>query len=458
MKILREHWASKMGFIMAAAGSAVGLGSLWRFPYMASENGGGAFVLLYIIFTLIIGLPIFIGELIIGRHTQLSSVSAFQKLSKPTSNWKLIGWLTLITSFIILSFYSIISGWCLNYTFMSLNQFTLGKTPQDIRKVFDILYTSPNLNLFWLFIFILLNVGVILRGVRKGIEYWSRILTPLLFAILVVMLCYTLTLKGFPQAVKFVFYPNFSQITSSTLLDALGMSFYTMSAGLGIIITYGSYLQPHTNLFKTSITVAMMTMMVSLIAALITFPIIFTFHFPPEEGTGLVFKTIPVLFSQLPGSLIISTLFFMLLVFTSLTSSISMMEVLVANMMELFHWQRAKSVIISAIGIFVLGIPSALAGSKKLFANWQMIYGKDFFDTMNLISANWMMPLSGFFTTIFIGYVMKKEIIKNEFLKGATINYLFSPWFFTIRYLVPIAIIFIILGETQIINIKIFIK
>jgi len=454
MKTQREHWASKFGFIMAAAGSAIGLGSLWRFPYMAGESGGGAFVLLYIIFTLLIGVPLFIAELLIGRKTQRSSIFAFQELSKPSSNWKMVGWLNLITSFIILSFYCVVAGWCLNYALMSLNQFYLGKTPDQIRDVFNTVYASPHLNLFWLFFFILLNVGVVYGGIRKGIERWSKILTPVLLFILIGMFCYATTLSGFPKAVRFIFYPNLSKLTPSAVLNALGMAFYTMSVGLGIIITYGSYLKSDENLAKTSFIVSMMTMLVSLMAAMMIFPIVFTFNFPAEGGPGLIFKTMPILFSKLPGSLLISTIFFMLFVFTSLTSSISMVEVMVANMMELFNWRRAKAVTLSAVGIFVLGVPSALAGSKTLFPTWKAIYGKDFFDTMNYITGSWMMPVAGLLTTIFIGYVVKKELCREEFLKGTTMNYLFLPWFFIMRYLAPIAIVLIILQEAGVVNIN----
>ncbi|NGX50771.1 MAG: hypothetical protein K1060chlam2_00622 [Chlamydiae bacterium] len=449
----REHWASKLGFIMAAAGSAIGLGSLWRFPYMAGENGGGAFVLLYILFTLLIGVPIFIAELILGRNSQRSSIFAFQVLSKESSNWKMVGWITLLTSFIILSFYCVVSGWCLNYALMSLNQFYLGKSPDQIRQVFDTVYASPNLNIFWLFIFILLNVGVVYGGIRKGIERWSRILTPILLLILIAMFLYAATFSGFPKAVKFIFYPDWAKLTTTAVLSALGMAFYTMSISLGIIITYGSYLKSDVNLPKTSFIIAMMTMMVSLMAAMMIFPIVFTFNFPAEGGPGLVFKTMPILFAKLPGSLIISTLFFTLFVFTSLTSSISMVEVLVANMMELFNWRRVRAVATAALGIFILGIPSALAGSETLFPTWKAIYGRDFFDTMNFITASWMMPISGLLTTIFVGYVVKKELIKEEFSSGTAMTYLFRPWFFTMRYLAPIAITLIILEEAGVIDI-----
>jgi len=453
MKSIREHWASRWGFVLAAIGSAVGLGSFWRFPYMVGENGGGPFVLLYVVFTLIIGIPIFIGELIIGRKAQCSPIFAFRVLSKRSSKWNMVGWLNLLTSLVVLSFYCVVSGWCLSYALMSLNQCFLQKTPGQVQNIFSLIYSSTGANVFWLLIFILLNVGVVFGGVRKGIEHWSRILTPALLFIVVVIFCYAFTLHGFAHAVRFIFYPNFSKFTPSAVLNALGMSFYTMSIGLGIIITYGSYLAPDENLHKTSFIVAMTTIFVSLMAALVMFPIVFTFDFPMKNGAGLVFETMPILFSKLPGSLIISTIFFFLFVFTSLTSSISMVEVMVANIMELLNWSRARAVVASAIGIFILGIPSALSGSKVIFPNWEAIYGRDFFSTMNYISASWMMPIAGLFTTIFVGYVMKREIAKEEFLKGATMKCLFYPWIFTMRYLAPVAIILVILGETNVVDV-----
>ncbi|MCP5505339.1 MAG: sodium-dependent transporter [Chlamydiales bacterium] len=452
MKTQREHWASQFGFIMAAAGSAIGLGSLWRFPYIAGDNGGGAFVLLYILFTYVLGVPIFIGELLIGRKTQRSPIFAYQELSKQSTNWRMVGYLNILTSFIILSFYCVVSGWCLNYALMSLNQFTLGKTPDQIRAIFDTVYTSSDLSVFWMALFILLNVGVVFSGIRKGIEHWSKILTPALLFILIAMFIYGTTMPGFSQAFKFMFYPTFSKLTPSAILNALGMAFFTLSVGLGIIVTYGSYLKPSENMPRTAFIVATMTLLVSLMAAMMIFPIVFSFNFPPEGGPGLVFKTMPILFAKLPGSLVISTVFFLLFVFTALTSSISLLEVLVANLMELFSWKRAKAVLISALAVFLFGIPCALSGSKALFPNWETIYGKDFFDTMNYITASWMMPIAGLLTTIFIGYIMEKEVTREEFMKGTNMAFFFRPWFFIIRYIAPLAVIIIILEQAGVLN------
>ncbi len=454
MQQAREHWGSRLGFIMAAAGSAIGLGSLWRFPYMTGKNGGGIFIILYLIFTLFIALPVFLGELVIGRSAQKSAISAFPALSSPTSKWKAVGWLSVFTSFLILSYYSIISGWCVNYALMSLNHFTFGKTPEQISAVFDVLYKSSDINLFWHFIFILLNVGVVYGGIRKGIEYWSRLLTPALLVLLIGLFVYSTTLSGFGEAFRFIFYPDASKLTPSSILDALGTAFYTLSVGLGIIITYGSYMKQSEDMPKTGLIISSMTILVSMMAALMIFPIIFTFGFAPSQGAGLVFKTLPVLFAQLPGTLVVSTLFFLLLVFTALTSSISLFEVLVANLIELFSWSRTKAILISASGVLVLGIPSALSGSGAIFGNWQAMYGKDFFGTLDYVTGSWMMPCAALFTTIFIGWVMDRRLSSAEFLKGTTLVKLLKVWFFCIRWLAPIAIIIIILQEGGIVDIN----
>lgn len=447
MKSQREHWASSFGFMMAAVGSTIGLGSLWRFPYVSGDNGGGAFVLLYILFTFFIGVPLFIAELVIGRKTQRAPIFAYSNLSKKLGTWKVIGWLNLLTCFILLSFYCVVSGWCLNYSFMSLNQFTLGKTPAEIRSIFETVYISSDINLFWLFIFILLNVFIVQRGIRKGIEHWSRILTPTLFFILIGLFIYGFSLPGFSDAARFILYPNFSKLTPAAILNALGMSFFTLSVGLGIVLTYGSYLRPSANLPKTGVLVATLTLIVSLMAALTIYPIVFTFNFPPEGGPGLVFQTMPILFSKLPGSLVISTAFFLLLVFTALTSSISLFEVVVANMIELFSFSRQKAMLIAACATFILGIPSALSGSQALFPNWTRIYGKDFFSTLNDVTTTWMMPIGGLLTALFIGYFTEKDAVLAEFEQGAKFRGIYSVWRFAVRYLCPIAVVIIILDR-----------
>jgi neurotransmitter:Na+ symporter, NSS family len=454
----REHWGSRIGFIMATAGSAIGLGSLWRFPYITGQNGGGAFVLLYLIFTFAIGIPIFIAELVIGRKSQRSAIKAYTNLAPKSTHWRLLGWVNLLTSFIILSYYSVVAGWTVNYTLMSLNNFTSGKSPDEIRGLFDVLFSSGDISVFWLFIFMLMSVGVVYSGIRKGIEYWSKILTPALLIILICLFIYSTTLSGFPKACKFILYPDFAKLTPKGILEALGMAMFTLSIGLGIILTYGSYMKPSSDIPKTSFIIGTVSVLVSLFSALMIFPIIFTFNFTPEAGPGLVFKTLPVLFAQLPGTLVISTVFFILFVFTALTSSISLLEVLAANLIEVFNWSRKKSVLISGLGAFLLGIPTALSGSGSLFSKWQELYGTDFFTTINYITGSWMMPVSGFLTILFVGWFMEKKVVYQEFLQGTTLTKLLHTWFFMVRWLAPIAILIIILQEGGIINIETIIQ
>lgn len=450
----REHWASRLGFIMATAGSAIGLGSLWRFPYIAGENGGGAFVLLYLIFTFLVGIPVFAAELVMGRKAQKSAIFAFYNLSNHSSHWKMVGWLTLISSFLILSYYSVVSGWALNYIFLSLNQFTANKTPDEIRTVFDIMYKSADVNLLWHFLFMLMTVGVVYGGIKKGIEYWSKILTPALLILLLGLFFYAITLPGFNQAAEFVLYPNFSKLSPRGILDALGMSFFTLSVGLGIVLTYGSYMHHSDDIPKTGMIIGSITVLTSLFAALMIFPIVFTFGFQPEAGPGLVFKTLPVLFAQLPGTLVLSTIFFILLVFTALTSSISLLEMIVANLMEILNWERHKAVLLSGIAAFIMGVPTALAGSNLLFPNWVNMFGTDFFGTLNYITGSWMMPIGGLLTILFVGWFWSRKASKEEFLSGTRLKGLYYIWIFLVKWVAPIAIFIVILQEGGIIDIS----
>lgn len=453
MKVQREHWGSYFGLIMASAGSAIGLGTLWKFPYVTGENGGGLFVLIYLVCTLFIGIPLFIAELILGRSAQRAAVGSFAQLSHPSSNWKGVGWIGVMSSFLILSYYSVVSGWGLNYVFMSLCQFYKNRTPQEIASVFDQLYASGSINLFWHFIFMLVTVGVVYQGVRRGIEHWSRILTVALLVILVGLFFYSMTLEGFSKALHFVFYPDAARLTPSGALEALGLAFFTLSLGQGIIITYGSYMRKVDDIPKTALIIASMVILISLLAAMMIFPMIFTFGFQPQEGFGLVFKTLPVLFAKMPGALLISTVFFVLLVFTALTSAVALLEVVVANFIDLFDWPRSKAVAISGAAIFLFGIPSALSGSGELFADWGALYGKNFFLTVDSLVSIWLLPIGGFFTAIFVGWNVDRYKRVEEYLSGTNFGWFYRPWLFLLRWVAPVAILLIILQKSGIIDI-----
>lgn len=444
----REHWGSKLGFIMAAAGSAIGLGSLWRFPYVTATNGGGLFVLAYIFFTFAVSLPIFIAELIIGRRAQRGPVDALTSMSCNTGPWRNISWLCVITNFIILSFYSVISGWSLHYLILSLQDFTAQRTAEEISALFDRFYVASDLNIFWLGMFLALSAAVVLGGIKKGIELWASILTPGLFVLMLCLLLYCSSLSGFWPALEFLFRPDWSHFSSTGVLEALGMAFFTLSVGLGILITYGSYMQPTQSIPSTAITVAVLNVCVSLIASMIIFPLIFTFNMQPDQGPGLVFKILPVLFNQLPATKLLSTLFFLILLLTAITSSISILETLATTGMEAWGWSRRKSVFIWSTAGFFLGLPSALAGSGLLLPNWTSIYGTDFLSQINAL-PDWMLTIGALAFAFFVGWTLKPEIVEQEYKKASSaLSLKFFPlWIALVRYFVPLAIISIVLHK-----------
>lgn len=449
----REHWSSQLGFVLAAAGSAIGLGTLWKIPYVTGMNGGGLFVMIYIACTLFIGIPLFMAELVLGRRGQRGAVGIFATLSNNATFWKGIGWVGVITSFLIMTYYSVIAGWGMNYVLLSLNQFYLNRTPAEISQVFDTLASSGDITIFWHFAFTALTVAVVYPGVRQGIEYWSKIMTIMLLVIMVGLFLYCTTLDGFGKAVSFIFYPDPSRFKPTGVLEALGLSFFTLSLGQGIMLTYGSYMRRSDDIPKTGLVIGSMIVIVGLLAALTIFPIIFSFGVPPEAGPGLVFKTLPLLFSKLPGAMLLSTLFFTLFVFTALTSSIALVEVVVANFIDLHGWSRKKAVLIVGAACFICGIPSALSHTNTLFANWAELYGKSFFDTVDALVNFWLIPIGGLFTAIYAGWLFDRTAAEDEFTSGTTMKWFFRPWLFFVRWVVPIGILIILLQMLGVINI-----
>jgi neurotransmitter:Na+ symporter, NSS family len=407
---------------------------------------------MYLLCTFLVAVPLFIGELLVGRNTQLSPVGAIAALSRQTSAWRLLGWLCVFTNFIILSYYSVVAGWALNYTLMSLNQFTEGLSADQIQALFGTMVQAGDLNVLWFAAFLAISVAVVYKGIRAGIEYWSRILMPALLVLLLGLFVYSTTLDGFGQAVRFILLPDFSKFSAIALLKALGLSFFTLSVGLGILITYGSYMRPTESLARSAGVVASLTVGTSIFASLMIFPIIFTFGFSPQMGTGLLFKTMPVLFAQLPGTLVLSTAFFLLVVFTALTSAISILEVLVATIMELLKWHRPRAIWAVAAGVFILGLPSALAHSGGLFPQWTALYGRNFFDTFDYLVDTWLLPVNGLLMALFIGWIVDRAIRREEFVKGAKGVWLYRPWIFLLKWLSPLAICLILLNQVGVIG------
>lgn len=453
MQKQREHWSSQIGFILAAAGSAIGLGTLWKVPYVIGNNGGGLFVLIYMLCILFIGIPIFIGELMLGRRAQRGSVGTFDTLANHQTAWKAVGWIGVIASFVLMSYYSVVAGWGLSYVLMSLSQFYVGKDAEAVKQIFHTLESSGDITLFWHFLFTGLTVALVYKGVRDGIEYWSKFMTSSLFVLLLILCGYSMTLDGFGEAVKFIFSPNLSNFKASGALEALGLAFFTLSVGQGIMITYGSYMRKTDDIPRTGAIIGSTIVLISLLAGLMIFPIIFTFGFDPQGGPGLVFQTLPLLFGKLPGSILIATTFFVLFSFAALTSAIAFIEVLSANFMDLWGWTREKAVIVSGLGTAIFGIPSALSASGLLFSNWKSIFGMDFFNTMDHLVSVWLLPLGSLFVALFIGWRLDPKICQDEFESGTKWKGLFKPWFFFIRFATPLAILLIILHSTKVIDI-----
>lgn len=453
MKKQREHWGSKLGFILAAAGSAIGIGTLWKFPYVLGENGGGVFLLFYLLFTFFIGVPVFIAELMLGRAAQRGPVGVFPEVLKEQNTpWKMVGWVGVIAAFLMMSFYCVVSGWGMNYALLSVSGFYKGRTLQEIGSAFDALALSGDVTLFWDFLFLFTTALVVYSGVRKGIEQWSKIMTSILLVLLIGMLAFSLTLDGFSEAVSFVFTPEFSKFKPSGVLEALGLAFFTLSVAQGVMLAYGSYLREDDDIPKTGLIIGFMVIVVSVLVALMIFPIIFTFHGETASGPGLVFKTLPLLFAQLPGSQVLSTLFFVMFVFTALTSSVALLEAVVANCMDLYDWPRKKAVLLIASGIFLLSIPCAYSGTGLLFSSWEEMYGKTFFDTVNQLVSIWLLPIGGFLMSLFVGWRLDSAFLRAEFSKGTTVGFLFTPWLFLVRYVAPAAMIVVLLQETGMVD------
>lgn len=448
----REHWSSHLGFILAAAGSAIGLGTLWKFPYVIGQRGGGLFVLIYILFIFLIGIPIFIAELILGRRAQRGAVGIFASLSNETTVWKFAGWLGVASSFLIMTFYSVVAGWGMNYVVMSLNQSYEHLSAIQVAKIFDVLVSSGDITLFWHFLFTALTIGVVYGGVRQGIEYWTKFMTSALFLLLLFLCAYSFTLDGFKDAWRFLFNPEYKDFNFSSILEALGLSFFTLSLGQGIMLTYGSYMRKEEDIPKTALVIALMIILAAILAGLTIFSVVFTFGFSPQEGFGLIFKTLPLLFARLPGSLLISTTFFILLVFTALTSSVALVEVVVANFMDLYSWPRSKAALITGAACFIFGIPSALSGTDTLFAHWKEIYGKTFFETVDSLVSVWFLPIDGLMIALFAGWFLDKEISREELGTGSTWKWVWRPWRFFIRWIAPIGIVCVILQKAKLID------
>ncbi|BCA79654.1 sodium-dependent transporter [Desulfuromonas sp. AOP6] len=441
----RTQWASRLGFILAAAGSAIGLGNIWKFPYITGQNGGGAFVLVYLLCILLVGLPIMMAELHIGRHGQRDAVGCFAVLEGKPTRWRFIGWLGVSSSFLLLSFYAVVAGWSFDYVVQAASGAFQARSAEEINAVFAQLVSSPGQVVFWQGSFLVATAGIVLGGVRGGIERWSKILMPLLFLLLLLLFFRGMLSPGAKAGLEFMFRPDFSKLTPAALLDALGHAFFTLSLGAGTMITYGSYLDRQADLLSLSVRITLLDIMVALLAGLAIFPVVFAAGLEPGSGPGLVFQTIPIVFSAMPFGSVLAVLFFLLLSFAAMSSSISMLEVSVSYLVDEKGWRRGLATMVLGLAAFVIGLPSAL--SFNLLADVTPFFGQTFFDFANALVSSYLLPLGGFSVAVYAGWFWKGERLQDELSGGKIRPWLYPLWHFLVKYVAPAAVAVVLLNQ-----------
>jgi NSS family neurotransmitter:Na+ symporter len=437
----QRGFSSSLGAVLAAAGGAVGLGNIWRYPYMLGENGGGAFLLLNLIFVLAFGIPLIMSEVVIGRRSQSNVVGAYRKLGGK-KGWTIIGYFSLISALLLYSFYSVVSGWTLNYIVLACTNQLSGLTPEQVTETFTTFTTGTFWPIFYQLIFLIITALVITFGVQKGIEKVSKVLMPLLFLLLMFMCVRSLTLPAAKQGLHFVFSPDFCKLSIDGVLGALGQSFFSLSIGVGAMVTYGSYIRKEDSIFKTSALIAVCDLLVAVAAGVIIFPAVFSFGMDPASGPELVYVVLPNVFNSMPAGRIFAVIFFVLLSIAALTSTISLQEILVAYTVEERHWSRRKSSIISMSIIFVVGIFCTLSfGPLSDFK----ILDYTIFELFDHVTASYLLPIGTLAMTIFLGWFYPKAEIKDEITNGGTLKgKLFALYYFILRYVAPIAMVIIL--------------
>lgn len=435
---IHGQWSGRWAFILAATGSAVGLGNIWKFPYLAGEYGGGAFVLVYLLCVAVIGLPIMMAEIMLGRRGRQSPINTMLSLAEEEGGgrwWQLVGWSGMLAGFLILSYYSVIGGWTLAYIFRTASGAFSGADVDTSARIFSTLISDPERLLAWHSIFMVMTLLVVARGVRGGLERATKVLMPALFVLLVVLLGYALHTDYFDDGMRFMFKPDFSRITGEGVLAAMGQAFFSLSLGMGAIMIYGSYLPQHDSITRSSITIALADTAVAILAGLAIFPIIFANGLTSAQGPGLVFKTLPIAFGHMPGGAFFGMLFFVLLTFAAWTSAISIIEPAVAWLVENRDMKRITATALSGAAVWLLGL-----GTIFSFNIWSddTLWGKTFFDLIDYLTSNIMLPLGGLSISVFAVWVMAKESSREELNLADGAGY--AAWRFLLRYITPVAV------------------
>ncbi len=440
---LHGHWSSRMAFILAVTGSAVGLGNIWKFPYMAGQNGGGAFVLVYLVCVVVIGMPVMMSEILIGRRGRRNPVATMELLGREEGSsvhWRVVGAMGVLAGILILSYYSMIAGWTLAYIGKSASSSFAGASATAVAAQFGEFVGDWKTVVFWHTIFMSLCVFVVARGVERGLEQAVRFMVPALLILMLVLLGYSISTGFFSQGVAFMFTADFDKLGWGGVLAALGQAFFTLSIGMGAIMAYGAYLPEETSITGSAAAVVTADTSIAILAGLAIFPLVFANGLDPAEGPGLVFQTLPLAFGQMPGGVFFSTIFFVLLAFAAWTSAIGLMEPGVAFIVEQYHRTRAQATIIVGGLIWFIGLGSAL--SFNVLKDTKFLAGT-FFDNVDYLTSNIMLPLGGLLITIFAGWVMCRNSTSDE-LGGS--GSLYTAWRILARFIAPIGILFVLIN------------
>ena len=442
-------WSSRLAFILAATGSAVGLGNVWKFPYMAGDNGGGAFVLVYLLCVLLIGLPIMMAEILIGRRGRQSPINTMRDLAAEERRhglWVLLGWGGMVAGFLILSYYSVIAGWTLAYVFRALGGNFSGLDGETAGALFTALINDPERLLAWHTIFMVMTTIVVSRGVKSGLEQAVKVMMPALFLLLLALVGYALTTGEFQRGLEFLLVPDFTELTRGSVIQAMGQAFFTLSLGMGAIMMYGSYLPRSASILNSSLLIAGLDTLVSLLAGLAIFPIVFANGMEPGAGPGLVFMTLPIAFGQMPGGVLFGTLFFVLLVFAAWTSAISLVEPAAAWLVENRGMNRVRAAALVGTLAWLLGIVTIMS-----FSGWAFSFNfhgetktNGLFDIFDILTANIMLPLGGLAMALFASWFMGRPSTVDELQLGDGL--LYQAWRFAARYLAPLGVLLIFMS------------
>lgn len=445
----RGNFGSKLGVILASAGSAVGLGNIWRFPYETGNHGGAAFILIYLGCILLLGLPIMIAEFLIGRHSQANTARAYQILA-PGTQWRWVGRMGVLAGFLILGYYSVVAGWTLEYIFEAVSNSFAGKTPAEFISSFQSFSSNPWRPALWLTLFLLATHFIIVKGVEKGIEKSSKIMMPTLFIIILILVGCSVTLPGAGKGIEFLLKPDFSKVDGNVFLGAMGQAFFSLSLGMGCLCTYASYFSKNTNLTRTAFSVGIIDTFVAVLAGFIIFPAAFSVGIQPDAGPSLIFITLPNVFQQAFSGIpilayIFSVMFYVLLTLAALTSTISLHEVVTAYLHEEFNFTRGKAARLVTTGCILLGILCSLSlGVTKEFT----IFGLGMFDLFDFVTAKLMLPLGGLLISIFTGWYLDKKLVWSEITNNGTLKVpTYKLIIFILKYVAPIAISVIFINE-----------